>query len=255
MALLEVQQASIDYLSGYRRVRAIERVSFDVIKGECLALIGRSGCGKSTLLKAIGGYIKPSEGRILLNGEPIRRPGPDRMVVWQDFDQLFPWKTIEDNVAYALLKQGVKRADALERAAQWLAVVGLTTAMGRYPHELSGGMKQRVAIARGFAANPQVLLMDEPFSALDALTRLKLQDELLNIQQRFGTTVVFVSHDIEEAAKMGSRVLVLSPHPGQVKATLLGQQPGLLERMRALIFDESAPTSADTHHSAKDNHA
>lgn len=238
MALLKIVRTSIDYKSGRQTVRAVDRVSFDVVKGECLALIGRSGCGKSTLLKAIGGYITPSEGEILLDGHRITRPGPDRMVVWQDFDQLFPWKTVEENVAYAPLKQGVDAKEANERALKWLEVVGLTRAVGRYPHELSGGMKQRVAIARGFAANPAVLLMDEPFSALDALTRLKLQDELIDLQQRFGTTVIFVSHDIEEAAKMGTRILVLSPHPGQVKATLDRNTPHLVDTMRSLIFDE-----------------
>jgi|APCry1669189733_1035249.scaffolds.fasta_scaffold00008_18 NitT/TauT family transport system ATP-binding protein len=247
MALLEVKNASIEYRTGRRKtVLAVDNVSFDVRKGECLALIGRSGCGKSTILKAIGGYLKPSQGQILLNGQPIHRPGPDRMVVWQDFDQLFPWKSIEENVAYALLKQNIAHAEALERAIQWLDVVGLKQALGQYPHELSGGMKQRVAIARGFAANPAILLMDEPFSALDALTRLKLQDELIELQQRFGTTVVFVSHDIEEAAKVGTRVLVLSPHPGRVKATLTAQTPNLVETMRSLIFAD-VPSDAQDH--------
>jgi len=240
VALLEVKEVSIDYVTGGRDlVRAVERVSFSVEQGECLALIGRSGCGKSTILKAIGGFLKPSEGELLLNGRPIQRPGPDRMVVWQDFEQLFPWKTIEDNVAYALLKQKMSSAEALDHAIRWLDVVGLKDALGRYPHELSGGMKQRVAIARGFAANPSILLMDEPFSALDALSRLKLQDELIELQQRFGTTVVFVSHDIEEAAKVGSRVLVLSPHPGRVKAILDRHTPNPIETMRSLIFAES----------------
>jgi NitT/TauT family transport system ATP-binding protein len=246
--LLEVRGASIDYKADRKVTRAVDKVSFDVRAGECLALIGRSGCGKSTLLKAIGGFLSPSEGEILLGGQRIAKPGPDRMVVWQDVDQLLPWKTVEQNVAYPLLQLGMGKSQALEKALEWIEVVGLTRAIGQFPHQLSGGMKQRVAIARGFAANPAMLLMDEPFSALDALTRRKLQDELIELQARSHTTVVFVSHDIDEAAKIGSRVLVLSPHPGRVKATLERGCADMAERLKELIFDDTHPSDLEAEH-------
>lgn len=245
--LLQVIGASIDYRVGRHVTHAVDKVTFDVRTGECLMLTGRSGCGKSSILKAIGGYLPLSEGKMLLNGKPISKPGPDRMIIWQDVEQLFPWKTIAQNVAYPLLLTGSSTKDARSRAAEWLAVVGLAHTMDQFPHQLSGGMKQRVAIARGFAANPSLLLMDEPFSALDALTRLQLQDELVALQARSNTTVIFVSHDIEEAAKLGDRVVVLSPHFGRIKSIVDSSTPNFAETIKELIFDESETTQETSH--------
>jgi NitT/TauT family transport system ATP-binding protein len=220
MTLLQVQDASIVYDTAHRITVAVHRISFEAARGERLMVLGRSGCGKSTLLKAIGGYLEPSEGTIALEGKPITRPGPDRMIVWQDTDQLLPWKTVRQNVMYPMLLNGVQRAEATERADAFIAKVDLTRAADEYPHQLSGGMKMRVAVARGFAMRPSILLMDEPFGALDALTRGRLQDELLNLLDDSGATLLFVTHDIGEAVKLGSRILVLSPFPGQLIADL-----------------------------------
>ncbi|KAB2832564.1 MAG: ATP-binding cassette domain-containing protein, partial [Caedimonadaceae bacterium] len=173
--VLELQGVNIDHMAFGRKIRAVEEISFKVALGERFVLMGRSGCGKTTLLKAVGGFIQPNQGNIILNGKLIKKPGPDRMIVWQDLDQLLPWKTVEENVAYPLVMNGFRKKEALMIANEWLERVGLGQSPKRYPHELSGGMKQRTAIARGFAAKPQLLLMDEPFSALDALTRHKLQ--------------------------------------------------------------------------------
>ena len=230
-----VDQVSIDYGTQ----RAVDNVSFTVRNGERFVLMGRSGCGKSTLLKTVGGFIQPTQGTVTVAGKPVAAPGPDRMVVWQDLHQLFAWKTIEANVAYPLQLAGMPKAEAMQRAKSWVERVGLTRALGQFPHQLSGGMQQRVAIARAFAANPKVLLMDEPFSALDALTRHRLQDEVIALQEQSGTTVLFVSHDVAEAARVGHRILVLSPHPGRVKQLVQGGGDGLETTLRDLIHDET----------------
>ena len=184
-------------------------------------LLGPSGCGKSSLLKAIAGFLPPVSGSFRLNGKPIERPGSDRMMVFQEFDQLLPWKTVLGNVMFPLLvNRRMSRADAREQARDVIAKVNLGDFEDVYPHMLSGGMKQRVAIARALAMEPAVLLMDEPFAALDALTRRKMQEELVALWDDVGFTVIFVTHSIEEALLIGNRILVLSPHPGQVKAEL-----------------------------------
>jgi NitT/TauT family transport system ATP-binding protein len=219
-ALLEVDRVTLRY-AGERgaMVTATERVSFSVAEGERLVLLGPSGCGKSSLLKAIGGYLAPAEGEIRLRGHRVSEPGPDRMMVFQEFDQLLPWKTVRGNVMFALQSSG--RADAAAartRADQAIAKVRLERFADAFPHTLSGGMKQRVAIARGMAMEPDILLMDEPFAALDAMTRTAMQDELLQLWQDTKFTVIFVTHSIQEAIRIGSRILLLSPHPGRLKA-------------------------------------
>lgn len=198
---------------------AVESVSFDVARGEKFVVIGPSGCGKTTLLKAIGGFLQPRKGSLTIEGRAIVEPGPDRMLVFQDFDQLFPWRTIRGNVAYALCvtKRGMTRADALSRADAVLELVGIAHASDRYPHQLSGGMKQRAAIARAIALEPTLLLLDEPFGALDAITRTRMQQELLAIHRRLGLSIVLITHSIEEAAAIGDRVLVLTRGPGRVR--------------------------------------
>ena len=184
-------------------------------------LLGPSGCGKSTLLKAVGGFIAPVEGEIRLAGQAVRAPGPDRIVVFQEFDQLPPWKTVKQNVMFPLLaSRTLGKKEAQERALHYLDKVGLAKFADVYPHQLSGGMKQRVAIARALAMQPRVLLMDEPFAALDALTRRKMQEELLDLWDGVRFTLLFVTHSIEEALVVGNRIALLSPHPGRMRAEI-----------------------------------
>nr|WP_175715142.1 ABC transporter ATP-binding protein [Burkholderia ambifaria] len=219
--LLAIDRVSLEYRSGARIVRATHQVSFDVYGSDRFVLLGPSGCGKSTLLKAIAGFIEPVSGSIALDGQPVHGPGPDRIVVFQEFDQLPPWKTVVENVAFPLRAAArLSRAEARERALHYLDKVGLGAFADAYPHTLSGGMKQRVAIARALAMQPRVLLMDEPFAALDALTRRKMQEELLRLWDEFRFTLLFVTHSIEEALVVGNRILLLSPHPGRVRAEL-----------------------------------
>src|SRR5581483_8690533 len=166
----------------------------------------------------IGGFMRPAGGRITVDGKPIAEPGPDRMVVFQDFDQLFPWHTIRGNVAYALrVCKKMPGEEALKRADAVLDLVGVAVAANRYPHQLSGGMKQRAAIARAIALEPTLLQLDEPFGALDAITRTRMQRELLSIHARTGVSIVLITHSIEEAAAIGDRVLVLTRGPGRVR--------------------------------------
>lgn len=220
-ALLTVRDVTLRYRTPEQIVTATWRVSFDLREGDRFVLLGPSGCGKSTLLKAVGGYIQPAEGKIALRGREISRPGPDRMMVFQEFDQLLPWKSVLANVAFPLIvAKGMGRRQALEVARGYVDKVGLARAVDAYPHTLSGGMKQRVAIARAMAMKPDMLLMDEPYAALDALTRRRMQEELLSLWDDIGFTTLFVTHSIEEAIIIGSRILVLSPHPGQVIAEL-----------------------------------
>lgn len=219
--LLDVRGVTIQYKTQHHLVTATYRVSFNVLQGDRFVVLGPSGCGKSTLLKAVGGYLQPTEGDIRLKGELITKPGPDRIMVFQEFDQLLPWKTVFENVAFPLKTASTLDSKAIhERAMDYIEKVKLADFAHSYPHMLSGGMKQRVAIARGMAMEPDILLMDEPFAALDALTRTRMQDELLSLWDEIRFTVLFVTHSIPEAIKLGSRILLLSPHPGQVKAEI-----------------------------------
>jgi len=223
--LLTVDNVSLEYRTRERIVRATHEVSFDVYGGDRFVLLGPSGCGKSTLLKAVAGFIEPSAGSIRIDDKPVRGPGTDRIVVFQEFDQLPPWKTVLQNVAFPLrVGKKLSRAEARERALHFLDKVGLTAFADAYPHTLSGGMKQRVAIARALAMQPRVLLMDEPFAALDALTRRKMQEELLRLWDDASFTLLFVTHSIEEALIVGNRILLLTPHPGRVRAELNSHQ-------------------------------
>ncbi|HTO62694.1 MAG TPA: ABC transporter ATP-binding protein [Bradyrhizobium sp.] len=199
-----------------RRFTALEDITLDVRAGEFLALVGPSGCGKSTLLDLLGGLTPPTSGRILLDGRPIAGPARDRGVVFQQY-ALFPWRTAAENVEFGLDIAGLKAKQRRDIALNHLDLVGLSAFADRYPHELSGGMKQRVAIARSLAYDPEVLLMDEPFAALDAQTRETLQGELLRIWRSTGKTIVFITHGIDEAVVLGQRVAIMTSRPGRIK--------------------------------------
>jgi len=200
---------------GERHV-ALSDISLDLRDGEFISILGPSGCGKSTLLYIVGGFVKQSSGSVEIDGRPVTGPGPDRGPVFQEF-ALYPWKTVLGNVAYGLRQQGVARAPAEARARELLSMVGLSGYENFYAKQLSGGMKQRVAIARTLAYNPAVLLMDEPFGALDAHTRNRLQNDLLKIWERDRKSVLFVTHSVEEAVYLSDRVVVLTKSPGRIK--------------------------------------
>ena len=200
-----------------RAVLALEDVSLDVGAREFVALLGPSGCGKSTLLYLIGGFLPTETGKILVEGTPVGAPGPDRGIVFQHF-ALFPWKTVRANILYGLERMGLRRDEREKRAQSFIDLVGLGGFKDSYPSQLSGGMRQRTAIARTLAFDPKILLMDEPFGALDAQTRSLMQSELLSIWQRTPKTVIFVTHDVQEAVYLADRVAVMSARPGRIKA-------------------------------------
>ncbi|HEX2911422.1 MAG TPA: ABC transporter ATP-binding protein [Chloroflexia bacterium] len=220
--LAEGREVNISYANDSSRpFTAVENVSFRVWQGEKLVLIGPSGCGKSTLLKALAGFVPISGGELLSCGSPVTSPGPDRAVVFQEFDQLFPWQTVQGNLLYALKRvKNVSGKTAVARAQELLELVGIGNAADKYPHMLSGGMKMRVAIARALALEPRMLLLDEPFAALDAITRRQLQFELNRIWKQTGLTLLMVTHSIEEAVFLGHRVLVMTPAPSTVRETV-----------------------------------
>jgi NitT/TauT family transport system ATP-binding protein len=207
---------------------ALDNITLDIESGTFLSLVGPSGSGKSTLLDLLGGLSTPTSGEVLIDGEPVTGPGLDRGVVFQQY-ALFPWRTARANVEFGLEGQHLGRRERADRAREFLDLVGLSGFEERYPHELSGGMKQRVAIARSLAYDPDVLLMDEPFAALDAQTRELLQDELLRIWDRTGKTIVFITHGIDEAVYLGRQVAVLTSRPGRLKQVVdvdLGDRTG-----------------------------
>ena len=205
-------------------VEALRGIDLACAPGEFVCLLGASGCGKSTLLQIIAGLESVTDGHVVVNGREIDGPSRDLAFVFQDHG-LFPWMTVERNVAFNLKARGVARAERRDTAARFLDMVGLTPFAGRYPHELSGGMKQRVGIARALTTAPKLLLMDEPFGALDAQTRANLQSELLRIWQATGTTVLFVTHSIDEAVILADRIVVFHPRPGRIRAIVPVELP------------------------------
>jgi NitT/TauT family transport system ATP-binding protein len=218
--LLQVEHVRLGYWTQRGFTLAVEDVSFDVDTGERVIVIGPSGCGKSTLLKAVAGFLEPIGGVIRVSGRTSLAPGPDRAVVFQEFDQLFPWRTVLGNVTYPLRVNGRSRREATRTAREYLELTRLGHAGDRFPHQLSGGMKQRVAIARALALEPSLLLMDEPFGSLDAITRQRLQGELIRIVEQTRVTLLFVTHSIEEALVLGDRIVVLSDGPSSVIANV-----------------------------------
>ena len=217
MAHIEIRDVSLVYDTPAGRVAGVERASFDIEQSEFLCLVGPSGCGKSTLLNIIAGFLAPTSGEIRVGGTAVTGRGMDRGIVFQDFAQLFPWRTALGNVEFGLEMKGVGKAEREAIALQQLALVKLEKFAHAYPHHLSGGMQQRVAIARALAYNPAVLLMDEPFAALDALTRDDMQRLLVDVWRETRKTVVYVTHNVAEAVYLADRVVVMTPHPGTVR--------------------------------------
>jgi NitT/TauT family transport system ATP-binding protein len=218
--MLTVENLNKKYVSHGSVTSALVDINLRIEEGEFVCLLGPSGCGKSTLLKIIAGLIPATSGRITINGRPVNGPGPERAVVFQDY-ALFPWMTVRDNVEFGLEARRLPVAERREVSSRLLKVVGLSDFAERFPHQLSGGMKQRVSIARALAVDPSLLLMVEPFGALDAQTRHLLQDELLRVWREYRKTVVFVTHSIEEAIYLSDRIVVMTARPGRVKQIMV----------------------------------
>jgi NitT/TauT family transport system ATP-binding protein len=212
-------------------VEALRDITIQVEAGEFVSIVGASGCGKTTFLRILDGLIEPTAGEIYLDGKPVTRPGPDRGFVFQS-DSLFPWRTVLDNVLFGLEVQGKPRKEAVERAMEYIRLVGLSGFERNFPHELSGGMRQRANLARALTVNPELLLMDEPFAALDAQTREIMQQELLRIWNADRKTVIFITHQIDEAIYLADRVIVFTVRPGRVKTII----PIPFQRPRALAI-------------------
>jgi len=215
---IEIRRVDYEYTANERAVTALRDVSFGVAESEFICVLGRSGCGKTTLLNILAGFLAPTKGDVLIGGHAVSGRGLDRGVVFQDFAQLFPWRTAQRNVEFGLEMKGVPRDERAKTAQRFLGLVNLESFAGAYPHELSGGMQQRAAIARALAYNPSVLLMDEPFAALDALTRDEMQRLLVDVWRETKKTIVYVTHNVAEAVYLADRIVVLTPHPGTVRA-------------------------------------
>jgi NitT/TauT family transport system ATP-binding protein len=209
-----------------RRMVALQDITLEIPHGQFVCLLGPSGCGKSTLLNAVAGFAPPTSGRVLADGVPVAGPGPERGMVFQEY-ALFPWMTVEQNVGFGLEIKGMARAQIAARVGELLTLLSLEDFAKRYPKDLSGGMRQRVAIARVLALDSPILLMDEPFGALDALTRRNLQDELLRLWAELKKTVIFVTHSIEEAIYLADRIVVMTYRPGTIKRDMLVDLPRL----------------------------
>lgn len=215
--IIDISNVSKTFELNGQPIHALKDASLSIRKGEFVTLIGASGCGKSTLLRIIAGFETPSTGEALMWGKPIAEPEPQRGMVFQDY-ALFPWLTVRDNIAFGPTSRGVPKAQARETVSRFIEMVGLARFADAYPHQLSGGMRQRVAIARVLANDAEVVLMDEPFGALDAMTRERLQEELLDIWRSTNLTVIFVTHAIEEAIFLADRVVVMTPGPGRIES-------------------------------------
>ncbi|MYN08427.1 ABC transporter ATP-binding protein [Pseudoduganella aquatica] len=224
MAHIVIEQVGKVFKTAERDVVALQDINLDIPQGQFVCLLGPSGCGKSTLLNAVAGFAPPTSGRIVAGGQQVEAPGPERGMVFQEY-ALFPWMTVADNIAFGLQIKGQPKAEIEATVARLLAMLSLSDFRNRFPKDLSGGMRQRVAIARVLALDSPIMLMDEPFGALDALTRRNLQDELLRIWSELKKTIIFVTHSIEEAIYMADRIVVMTYRPGTVKRDLLVELP------------------------------
>lgn len=236
---------------------AVSRLDLEIQAGEFVCLVGPSGCGKTTLINLMAGFERPSSGSVVIDGAPVTAPDPDHIMIFQDYG-LYPWRTVLGNVLFGLQARGVPPVLAREKALAALELVGLQRSIDKHPHELSGGMKQRVSIARALAVGPSVLFMDEPFAALDAFTRLHLQDELLRIWTEKRPTVVFVTHDLDEAVALGQRVVLMASNPGRIQSILDVPLPYPRERtdsgfaaFRKQLFEEFHLVHRQAHEAAE----
>lgn len=216
---IEVKEVSVTFEQNEKEMTALKDISLGIRKGEFVCLLGPSGCGKSTLLNAMAGFLKPTKGTIQIDGRVVQQPSISYVTIFQNYG-LLPWRTVEQNVTLGLETKKVPREERKKTAQKYIEMVGLKGAERKRPGQLSGGMQQRVAIARALAVNPEILFMDEPFGALDAITRMKLQDDILKICKEAQKTIVFVTHDIEEAIYLADRIVILDANPGQIKAIL-----------------------------------
>jgi NitT/TauT family transport system ATP-binding protein len=246
--MMRIKGLNKRYVTNESEVLALSEIDLEIREGEFVSLLGPSGCGKSTLLKIVAGLLDASAGSVEIDGNVVTTPGPERAVVFQDY-ALFPWMTVEDNVEFGLEARRIPLDKRRQVSAELLKVVGLQEFAKKYPHHLSGGMKQRVSIARALAVEPQILLMDEPFGALDAQTRSVMQEELLRIWKVYRKTVVFVTHSIEESIYLSDRIVVMTARPGQIKTIIEVQDerprdmttPAMAQmqrRVRAILTEE-----------------
>lgn len=213
---IEIKNVTKKYLHKGKEFTALNNVSLNIAKGEFICLLGPSGCGKSTLMNALAGFEKVSEGSITIDNKEVEKPSIKRVTIFQNYG-LFPWRSVLDNVKLGLEQLKLPKKEAYEKAKYYVDLVGLSKFADAHPRQLSGGMQQRVAIARALAVDPEIIFMDEPFGALDAITRIKLQDDILSINRTQNKTVIFVTHDIEEAVFLADRIVVMTPNPGEIK--------------------------------------
>jgi NitT/TauT family transport system ATP-binding protein len=240
---IEVNDVSVHYEQKGQVFQALDHVSLSIDKGEFICLLGPSGCGKTTLLNAIAGFEKVSNGTVMIDGKPVTKPNIQYVTIFQNYG-LLPWRTVQKNVELGLETKKVPKAERERIANQYIEMVGLSKFKNNHPHQLSGGMQQRVAIARALAVDPDIIFMDEPFGALDAITRMKLQEDVRKLATEEGKTIIFVTHDIEEAVFLADRVVVMTPNPGKVKSIVTIQAGQLRDRtsdefilMRDKIFE------------------
>ncbi|MGN0143895.1 MAG: ABC transporter ATP-binding protein [Clostridium sp.] len=215
MSSIEIKNVTKIFKSDNKEYKALDDINLKIDEGEFVCLLGPSGCGKSTLLNMMAGFEKPTEGQIIIDNEEVDKPRIDRLTIFQDYG-LLPWRSVEKNVELGLESLKIPKNERKEISEKYIKLVGLEKFKNHYPSELSGGMKQRVAIARALASTPKILFMDEPFGALDPITRVKLQEDILKIHKEEKMTVIFVTHDVEEAVYLGSKIVILSPNPGKI---------------------------------------
>lgn len=227
--MIEVENVSVEFVQNGKKFPVLDQVSMDVQEGEFICLLGPSGCGKSTLLNAMAGFVRPAEGEVRINGSKVTKPSSGSLMIFQNYG-LLPWRTVRKNVELGLEQKKLSKEERRRIAENYLDLVGLKAAAHKHPYQLSGGMQQRVAIARALAMNPGILFMDEPFGALDAITRMRLQEDILRICREEKKTIVFVTHDIEEAVYLADRIVVMSANPGRIKSIVKVQMPRLRDR-------------------------